>query len=575
MTARLSILVADDNPSDRLILCTLLSRQGHEPLPVSNGQEAVELFRRRRPQLVLMDVLMPVMDGFDASRQIKAIAGDELVPLIFLTSLAENEALVSCLEAGGDDFLAKPYNPIILEAKILAMNRLRLLQATVREQRDLIARQHRQLLHEQRLAKAIFDKVAHAGCLDSPNIRYVQSPLALFNGDLLLAAQSPAGHLFVLLGDFTGHGLPAAIGAMPLAESFYGMTAKGYSGPDIIRELNAKLVRILPVEVFCCAMLLDIDVQHRLLSVWNGGLPDGHLVRTDGTRVALGSQHLPLGVLDPSRFMDSFQTLSLSAGDRLVMLSDGILESRNAADELFGEERLLRVLDANRDRASLFDEIQQNLEAFRGQSHDDLTLIEISIDEPAAWTPLSFAGLSSRCAGPLDWAANLQLRGETLRNFNPLPLLLQLLLQVHELRPRAGAIYTVLAELYANALEHGVLALESSLKCDSEGFARYYELREQRLRTLDHGEVRIAFQFMPQPGGGRLRITVEDSGRGFDVKRALAAPYAPSALSGRGLRLVTELSDRIDWLPDGNGVIAEFNWASIQQRQAEQGASDV
>ncbi|MFC3609035.1 SpoIIE family protein phosphatase [Stutzerimonas tarimensis] len=561
-TTRLSILVADDNPTDRLILCTLLSRQGHEPLPVSNGEEAVEVFRQKRPQLVLMDVLMPVMDGFDASRRIKSIAGDELVPLIFLTSLAESEALVSCLEAGGDDFLPKPYSPIILEAKILAMNRLRLLQAMVLEQRDLIARQHRQLLHEQRLAKTIFDKVAHTGCLDSPNIRYLQSPLALFNGDLLLAAQSPAGHLFVLLGDFTGHGLPAAIGAMPLAESFYRMAAKGYSGSDIIHELNAKLVRILPVEVFCCAMLLDIDMPQGLLRVWNGGLPDGYLLREDGTRIALSSRHLPLGVLDPGRFVERLQTVSLQAGDRLLMLSDGMLESRNVSGELFGEARLLAVLEANRDRSALFEEIQHALAAFRGEHQDDLSLVEICPGEAMSWTPLSFPGLSSVSAGPLDWSTELQLRGETLRNFNPLPLILQLLLQVRELRPRAGAVYTVLAELYANALEHGVLGLDSRLKRDSEGFARYYELREQRLRTLDQGEVRIALDFTPAASGGRLRVRLSDSGPGFDVRKALASPCEPVALSGRGLRLVTELSDGIEWEADGSALSAVFNWTS-------------
>ena len=117
---------------------------------------------------------------------------------------------------------------MILAAKIKAMDRLRRLQATVLQQRDLIAKHHDYLLNEQRVAKAVFDKVAHSGCISAPNIRYLQSPYALFNGDLLLAAYTPAGDMHVLLGDFTGHGLPAAVGAMPLAEVFYGMTAKGY-----------------------------------------------------------------------------------------------------------------------------------------------------------------------------------------------------------------------------------------------------------------------------------------------------------------------------------------------------------
>ncbi|NMG46465.1 response regulator, partial [Aromatoleum toluvorans] len=154
-------------------------------LSASDGAEAVALFERNRPQLVLMDALMPVMDGFEAARRIKELAGEALVPIIFLTSLTEGEGLARCLDAGGDDFVAKPYNQSVLAAKINAMNRLRLLQETVLQQRDLIARHHKYLLNEQRVAKAVFDQIAHSGCLSAPNIRYLQSPYALFNGDLL------------------------------------------------------------------------------------------------------------------------------------------------------------------------------------------------------------------------------------------------------------------------------------------------------------------------------------------------------------------------------------------------------
>ena len=136
----LTVLIAEDSAADRLLLSTIVRRQGHEVLTAANGAEAVEVFRREQPHLVLMDAMMPVMDGFEAARQIKTLAGESLVPIIFLTSLTESEALARCLEAGGDDFLAKPYNQVILTAKIKAMDRLRRLQATVLQQRDLIAR---------------------------------------------------------------------------------------------------------------------------------------------------------------------------------------------------------------------------------------------------------------------------------------------------------------------------------------------------------------------------------------------------------------------------------------------------
>ena len=129
----LTVLIAEDSAADRLLLSGIVRRQGHAVLLAANGAEAVELYRQACPHLVLMDALMPVMDGFDAARQIKQLAGETLVPIIFLTSLSEDEGLARCLEAGGDDFLAKPYNQVVLAAKIKAMDRLRRLQATVLE----------------------------------------------------------------------------------------------------------------------------------------------------------------------------------------------------------------------------------------------------------------------------------------------------------------------------------------------------------------------------------------------------------------------------------------------------------
>jgi CheY-like chemotaxis protein len=101
----LTILIAEDSAADRMLLSSIVRRQGHQVLTAANGAEAV-VFRLQCPQLVLMDAMMPVMDGFEAARQIKALAGETLVPIIFLTSLSESEALARCLEAGGDDFLA-------------------------------------------------------------------------------------------------------------------------------------------------------------------------------------------------------------------------------------------------------------------------------------------------------------------------------------------------------------------------------------------------------------------------------------------------------------------------------------
>ncbi|MCW2292063.1 DNA-binding response OmpR family regulator/signal transduction histidine kinase [Pseudomonas sp. BIGb0408] len=557
--SRLTILIAEDSATDRMLLATIVGRQGHRVLAASDGLEAVALFESQRPQLVLMDALMPVMDGFEAARRIKAMAGDAMVPIIFLTSLSEDEALVRCLEAGGDDFLAKPYSRVILEAKINAMDRLRRLHQEVLQQRDLIARHNEHLLNEQQVAKAVFDKVAHSGCLAAGNIRYMQSPYALFNGDLLLAAFHPSGDMHVLLGDFTGHGLPAAIGAMPLADVFYRMTGKGHSLAEILHESNAKLRRILPRGVFCCATVLNISFRRQVVEFWGGGLPDGYVLRKGGERVALVSRHLPLGVLEPDSFRDGYEAYPLELGDRVFLLSDGVLEAQNEHEELFGEQRLLDVLDNGHPPSALFDDIQRALQRFHGEARDDVSLVEVTMVEDSTVNRPPLTTGEWR-AGPEQWSARFDFRGPTLRDFYPLPYLLQLLLEVPGLRGHGGNLYSVLCELYTNALEHGVLGLDSSLKRDAAGFSEYYRQRAERLDDLQDGCVSIAVDVSREEGGGRLTLTVEDNGKGFDPLAILARQHPAGGLSGRGMSLVRDLSERSSWSADGRRVTVEFSW---------------
>ncbi len=564
--AGLRILVADDNPADRLILSRLVSRQGHEVLAAENGADAVEQFRRERPQLILLDALMPVMDGFEAARLIREAAGEDLVPIIFLTSLTETDALVRCLEAGGDDFLTKPYNPVILQAKIQAFQRMQEMHHTLQQQRDLISRQHERMVHDQELAKRIFDRVAHAGALDAPNVRYLQSAYAMFNGDVLLASRRPAGGMHVLLADFTGHGLSAAIGAMPLAEVFYAMSARGYALQDILIEMNDKLERILPVGVFSCALLAEINPLKHKLEVWNGGLPDAVLLDADG-RVQhwLPSTHLPLGVVGNDRFDPSTLSLPMLPEQRLLCWTDGIIETRNAAGEQFGDTGVAAVLAEAGQHDQQFDRLLKAIKNFHGRKDDDLSLLQVSM--PAETIP-STAAMRLRSHREMhDWRLEHVFRAQAIRTQNPLPWLLDELLRVPGLRDHAGTLATVLSELFSNALEHGLMSLDSSLKASAEGFNQYYLQRAQRLQGLEHGWIRVMLDHHHHADGGRLLLEVQDSGDGFDVADSAAAKTPAFRYAGRGLALVAALTDELNVLPGGLGVQVLFTWRSPESNR--------
>ncbi|MBA6420347.1 MULTISPECIES: fused response regulator/phosphatase [Pseudomonas] len=551
---RLTVLVADDNPADRMILGRLVERLGHQVYLAENGQVAVEQFSERRPDIVLLDALMPVMDGFEAARLIKQQAGEDLVPIIFLTSLTETDALVQCLEAGGDDFLTKPYNPVILDAKISAFRRMREMHQTLQAQRDVIAAQHASLLQDQEVAKIIFDRVAHSGALSHSSLRYLQSPYAMFNGDILLAANRPSGEMHLLLGDFTGHGLSAAIGAMPLAEVFYAMTAKGFALRDILFELNDKLATILPVGIFCCAVLIEVNPDKGLVEIWNGGLPDVMILGPSAELMrSVASTNLPLGVANRQRFNPQPEVMVMRPGERLLCWTDGVIESRNQAGELFGEAGVHEVLDAYLGHPGrIFDGLLGALERFHGSPEDDVSLLQVVMPERSERIPSPRA--TAPPSRPQDWCLSYTYRAASIREQNPLPFLLSRLLEIPGLRPQAGALFTVLSELYSNALEHGLLRLDSAWKQDSDGFALYYQERGERLRSLVDGWIRITLNHLPTPDGGMLQIECEDSGNGFAPDRA-CADYA-----GRGLALVAALAQEVEVKGASSTVRVVFSW---------------
>lgn len=563
---RLKILVADDTDTDRLILESILRKDNHQVVLARDGIEAIAVYAAERPDIVLLDALMPEMDGFDAARQIKQLAGDELVPVIFLTSLSDTESLVRCLDAGGDDFLSKPYNRVILQAKIKAFNRMREMHSTMLIQRNQIASYNNRLVQEQMVAKHVFDNVAHSGCLNAKNVRYFLSSLAVFNGDVLVAAMRPSGSMMVLLGDFTGHGLPAAIGAMPLASTFYGMVPKGFGMTDILREINSKLKSILPVGIFCCATVLDINFRKRHVKIWNGGLPDCFVYhQRDGSITPVRSTHLPLGVLSNRAFKDNCEYFDLELDDRLFLWSDGIHEARNSTGEMFGEERLKQVFVKSRDATRLFDDVIASVQQFVGSNEkdDDLSLLEIRMADPAD-VDQAFDVATQRFANAeIAWDMRFEVQPSSFHVFDPLPMLVNVLMEVPSLRSFSSTLYTILAELYANALEHGVLGLDSGLKKSPSGFADYYRLREERIKQVDTGYVRISISHKTNDQGGILKVRVEDSGKGFDYQ-SLQTKDALQSLkySGRGIALLESLCSSVRYLGCGNTAEVEFSWAN-------------
>jgi len=130
--AKMKVLAVDDNRTNLHILQVFLKKLGHQVILAENGEEAVQRFQTDAPDLILLDIMMPVMDGFEAARRIKGMTQERWTPIIFLSALNRDENLVEGLEAGGDDYLTKPINFVVLEAKLRSMQHsLALPQASI------------------------------------------------------------------------------------------------------------------------------------------------------------------------------------------------------------------------------------------------------------------------------------------------------------------------------------------------------------------------------------------------------------------------------------------------------------
>lgn len=135
---KMKVLAVDDNRTNLHILQVFLKKLGHDVILAENGVDAIRQFTAEAPDVILLDIMMPIMDGFEAARRIKAMNQDRWTPIIFLSALNRDENLVEGLDAGADDYLTKPINFVVLEAKLRSIQRSLALQQASTDALDRI-----------------------------------------------------------------------------------------------------------------------------------------------------------------------------------------------------------------------------------------------------------------------------------------------------------------------------------------------------------------------------------------------------------------------------------------------------
>lgn len=373
----LKVLVVDDTATNRQILQVFLHKLGYEVVFAMDGAQAVEKFQTERPDLVLMDVMMPVMDGFEATRRIKAISRASWVPVVFLSALDKEENLVAGLDAGGDDYLFKPVSFTVLDAKLRSLRRtLNTQRALELAHRDLERYRDRQEAENVLAQEVMRRQMVREGGSD-PRVHQWLAPAANFSGDIVVAATSPDGCLYGMLADATGHGLSAAISALPVLSVFHGTVRRGLPLGTVVTEINRHLRATLPGGRFVAATLLRYDAKSNRAEAWVGGMPEVLHIGADGRPLRrVRSGQLPLGVVESDAEMSATELIECEPGSQFVLYSDGLVEAADASGAPFGQERLEAAL-AGSPPTGRVEAIRAALTQHVGQErpHDDVSVL--------------------------------------------------------------------------------------------------------------------------------------------------------------------------------------------------------
>jgi phosphoserine phosphatase RsbU/P len=383
------ILVVDDNASNRDLLCRRLQRQGHTMLQAEDGASALALLQKEALDLVLLDLMMPGISGYDVLVRLKRDPRLRDIPVIMISALDELDSIVRCIEAGADDYLAKPFDPTLLRARVGASLEKKRLRDEVRAS---LARLEEELDQARKMQLGMLPRVFPACTPAQPvEMHASMEPAREVGGDLYDCFYA-AEHLFCfLVGDVSGKGAPAAM-FMARTRSLVRMAVDlwqrmdpaGMSSAQIAEAVNRELYQNNDDCMFVTLFLGFLDTRTGALAYTNAGHPAPHILRASGEIEQIeGTLNAPLGVRSKATYLTG--TVTLLRGDAVLVVSDGVEEAMNSAEEFYTLERLNSVLRGagKTSAADLVRVVTDHVRDFAGSAPkaDDVTVLAIR------WSP--------------------------------------------------------------------------------------------------------------------------------------------------------------------------------------------
>ncbi|WP_029407405.1 fused response regulator/phosphatase [Thiomicrorhabdus sp. Milos-T2] len=367
------ILAVDDEPMNRFIIEDMIENR-YQLTMLESGELCLDFVKDTIPDLILLDINMPGISGYEVCKALKENPATHHIPVIFLTAMMKVDDEKKGLQMGAVDFITKPFTEAILLARINTQLELSFTRK--------ILEHHNQVLKKERsYIEQILESMHADKRFDSNNLDVMSLPIEKSSGDIVLSATNQDNHQQILMGDFTGHGLHAAI-AGPLASSlFYALVEENHSAEFILKVINNELFCKLPTNQFLAAVYIDWDKTQNQVTIWNFGLPDA-IFYDQQTFTLIPSISLALGIVEFSQHNVQPARFDITMGDKLFVYTDGISEAINTQKQYFGAENVLKVIDEIAKQSLSIDIMLNRLEMFsEGQPlKDDATMLELSFN---------------------------------------------------------------------------------------------------------------------------------------------------------------------------------------------------
>jgi sigma-B regulation protein RsbU (phosphoserine phosphatase) len=401
------ILLAEDDPIARRLLQSYLAEWGHDVTVAVDGTQGWELFERGQFSVVISDWMMPGLDGPELIRRIRAAERPGYAYLILLTSKSRREDLVQGMEAGADDFMAKPFDRDELRVRLRAGERIIQLERDLachaeelRSLNDRLALANARMRRDLDAAARVQRALLPATPPDQEGVRFawIYRPCDVLGGDILNCFRLGPRHVGLYILDVSGHGVASALLSVTISRFLSPVTGpsslilRATEGADaeaivppaeVAQQLNRRFCLDPTTEQYFTLIYGVLDLERGEFGYVTAGHPGLVHLPHDGAPTVLPGSGLPIGVGE-----DDFEEnrVALRPGDRLYLYSDGITEAIGDGDQLFGRSRLLQTLDIGRD-VSLSDSLTALIgavEAWIGGAPlaDDVSALAVEVTRP-------------------------------------------------------------------------------------------------------------------------------------------------------------------------------------------------